>query len=273
MSDFPLFGGADGKIFGFNSATVTGTSVTSGAANTKGAFVELVSAINNNINTVSVDITTLTSAANANFLFDIAIGDAGFEEVIIPDLYTHTVLPSLSVCSTFGLPINIPLGVRISARCQSNVSSAVLPLFISLFSGGFKSGAGLNNALSLGVNSADTSGVLVATTTAGSYGSWVEVSSSLPETLRGIIVSAHRATINSWSNGSVSYQVAVGAAGFEEVVVPDAVIQTTTQESSSGTVSKLRLVNMAEGERVSIRAVSSSTNTDFDLDYTIHGVY
>ena len=129
---FPAAKGFSRAIaIGANGATSRGTGVDAGAtANTKGSYAELssstpaaiaglVAAIGNNADTGRV-------AGSASFLFDIAIGASGVEQVLVPNLMlscdsnSDTVKPP-----TIGfLPVEIPISTRVTARSQCTDNAA-----------------------------------------------------------------------------------------------------------------------------------------------------
>jgi hypothetical protein len=70
--------------------------------------------------------TTSTAATRESFLVDIAIGGAGSEVVIIPNLLAGNQAASGTTShmgSYYFFPIRIPSGVRISATCQSDTAA------------------------------------------------------------------------------------------------------------------------------------------------------
>jgi len=100
------------KDWGTTLASSVGTTVFSGAANTKGAYISLVAAI---------DFTTrwiiFTCGGSADDIAtDISVGSAGNEIVVIPNFY------NTSETSRFGLllPLKIKGGVRIAIRCAAS---------------------------------------------------------------------------------------------------------------------------------------------------------
>jgi len=99
------------KDWGTTLASSVGTTVNSGAANTKGAYISLVAA---------TDFTTrwimFTCGGTVDDIAtDIAVGSAGNEVVVIPNFY------NTSETSRFGLllPLKIKGGVRIAIRCAA----------------------------------------------------------------------------------------------------------------------------------------------------------
>lgn len=106
-----------------------GVSVDPGATiNTKGAWSELTASASRRITQLCVRIggqANTTRAVN-QWAWDIGIGGAGSEVVLIPDLflYCHTTndIPTPDVWGPF--PVEIPAGTRIAARCQCTINDA-----------------------------------------------------------------------------------------------------------------------------------------------------
>ena len=273
MADFPLLGGMQALSAGFVLATTTGTSITASAsANTKGAYVELVSAANNDLDSNSIELVfDGLNSALGDFLVDISVGDAGFEEVVIHNVYVKTTSTPGALVSRVTLPISFQSGVRISARCQANNSSLAINMFIILSSGNFKQPTGFSEAVAYGDDEATSTGTLVARSSVGVFGSWVEITASTTDEIHAIAIASHRQG-GSWQNGKYNYQVAVGSAGNEEVIISDILSATTASESGSGLLAGAYMVEVAIGQRLSIRAAASVADADFDNDYVIYGI-
>jgi hypothetical protein len=122
---------------GFSEANLNGTAVTnSSTVNQKGAFTTIVSATSYDYSGFVVVFdarNTSNSNAPINLLVDIAIGPAGSEVVILPNLQITIKSPtnsSASPTNTPFLPIPIPAGLRVSARTSGAVASTALGVTI-----------------------------------------------------------------------------------------------------------------------------------------------
>jgi hypothetical protein len=124
-------GAAGLDSLGVTVSTMTATQLTSGAANTKGSFAQLIASTardymglflvfdNNGISG--------TPSGTTHFLVDLAIGAAASEKVIIPNVQAYWQFANTVEYKPAG-PIGpywipIPAGTRISARCQDSVGS------------------------------------------------------------------------------------------------------------------------------------------------------
>ncbi len=105
-----------------------GSDIDAGAtANTKGAYTQIVASTSNRIAALILSVgSSLNSApADADFLVDIAIGGAGSEVVIIPDILVVSESTTVFFPHAIGpFPVNIPAGTRIAIRCQSTTNDA-----------------------------------------------------------------------------------------------------------------------------------------------------
>lgn len=281
MSDFPLVGGGVGILEeGFNFAATTGTTISVTSTDTKGAWVEIVSAAANVNRTEWLFVIigdVVSKATNSNYLFDIAIGASGSEQIILNNLLAHTSATGTNASSySYQFPIAIPGGTRIAARMQGTVTGNDYECFIARGRGGIGWNA-LSQVDTYGAtDSGDSRGTTVAITTAHTFGSWVEITASTTAGYKGFVVACCRmANQTSWSSGSVYYQVAVGGSGSEEIFYSgNAMWSSNTSELilGDGAVSHFIPVGIPSGERLSIRAQSTLNNTDMDLDYIIYGV-
>jgi hypothetical protein len=238
-----------------------------------GAWVELLAAGSNvdSSERVHIYIHDPGGTINALYHINIGIGGVGSEQIIIPSLYFNTTSNgSTGTQWRYDFPLSIPSGVRISAQCQSSTASSVVGVHISRERASLSQSVGLNSIIDYGSNAADSSGTAVNRSTAGVFGSWTEITAATTEVIKGFSVAACRFP-NSWSNGSVTYEVGVGSSGNEETIYSGEIIHTDTLESSSALTSPFLSTSIASGERISIRAAGSAANGDFDLDYIIYG--
>ena len=102
------------------------------------------------------------------------------------------------------------------------------------------------------------------------FGVWTTIVASLAQSIKGFSVCGQRAN-TSWSDAAITYQVAVGPAGNEEVIYSGQLIRMTASEEGFGMVSPFIPVGIPQGARVSIREQTTLDNADTDLDYIIYG--
>jgi len=145
----------------------------------------------------------VTSTATS-LLLDIGVGASGAETVIIPDI-------ALGGANGYRvmIPIRIPSGVRVSARCQSAVASRTINIATHLFSASYADR--LPTVLdSLGTNTATSAGTAMS----GSSGTWVEVTASTAKDYQALVlVPCSDATTGI--NAVARLTLGIGAAGSE----------------------------------------------------------
>jgi hypothetical protein len=120
------------NTYGFVSGSTVGTPIDPGTtANTKGAYAQLTASITNDLVGFFLGFDRHgdgTTTTDVEALLDVAVGAAGSESVILPNLYclnenTSNINLQHPDCTPF-LPIHIPSGTRIAARAQGSATTA-----------------------------------------------------------------------------------------------------------------------------------------------------
>lgn len=202
-----------------------GLSLTaSGSINTKGAWANLGTA---GFNYEGVTINLLNNGtAIANYLVDIGI-DAGGDtvnvvienlELACRDLQEHTF-------SMF-IPVHIPAGAVIDARCQSNVASAVVTCTLvghSANPGGFP---GYRKASALFTPTSSRGTTITAGGTINTKGSWSVLRASLDDAVDMLFgVSGFAGDTARTNAGTFLMDISIGADTVEEIVIADQLFQ------------------------------------------------
>ena len=115
--------------YGADPATTIGASIDPGAvAHTKGAYTQLTAATTSTIKWLGISISNKKNTAHAattTWLMDIAVGGAGTEGVVIPDLSFISMSTNQGFHpSYYSLPVDIPTGSRIAVRAQCDITDA-----------------------------------------------------------------------------------------------------------------------------------------------------
>ncbi len=112
------------EAWGAVTGTSGGTVATSGAANTKGAYAQLIAAtaLTSRWVILSVGRGSIDDVAT-----DIAIGGAGSEQIIIPNIYSTS---EGDIPGGLLLPWAVPKGTRIAARCAAGGASKTIQVHI-----------------------------------------------------------------------------------------------------------------------------------------------
>lgn len=121
-----------GRVTGYGQAPADSglTAVDPGGTiNVKGAWVQLTASTTAETHWLCIGIghdALAIATLSYNWLLDIGIGGAGSETVIIPNLLLRANSSDDSPePQVFHLPVNIPNGVRLAARCQcTDITSA-----------------------------------------------------------------------------------------------------------------------------------------------------
>lgn len=112
MAQWPLSDSSNSWQAGANEADSGQITVTGGAANTKGAWSELVASCGQtDMIFLSVRIASPASSDTA-VLIDIGVGPAGSETVVVPNID----MGGRNGIFHVPLPLSVPQGTRIAAR-------------------------------------------------------------------------------------------------------------------------------------------------------------
>lgn len=122
------------ETVGVSTTTSQPTTVDpGGTANAKGAYVQLTAAASFTYTEGLVLVTSLANTAplTANFAWDLAIGAAGSEQIVVPDrtMVSEVTADNFTPGVTHLPSLAIPTGVRVSARAASSTNDATDRLF------------------------------------------------------------------------------------------------------------------------------------------------
>jgi hypothetical protein len=198
-----------------------GTLITASATiHTKGPYTALIASTSNDAYGVWVDVHGVgVSAAGSDVLVDIAIGAAGSEIIVFPDLDAGNAEGDAArpIGALYYFPAFIPAGSRIAARMQALIASDTAIVNVILdqqLSYSVPTGA----TLAYGVNAALSRGTSVPRGNAV-FGAWTELTASTTRDHRfwqpGIDSLADPTMTGS--NGLL-VQLGVGAAAGERVI-------------------------------------------------------
>ena len=276
MSDTPVIGGSSYALeIGLDLSLTIGTALTPNAsADTKGTWVELITAAANTEQSNNLWVCMFDPAAGAQdtaFLVDIGVGGAGVEEVICPNLFGWISGVDGKAADVYNFPIDIPAGARIAARNQASIGSEISNIHIIRSRSGGMQSAGMGSVIAYGEDIGVTGGVLCVAGDANAFGVWTEITSSTTERIKGFVVACFR-NAGSWSSAPLTYQVGVGGAGVEETIFSGQPVLASNSEFAVSAISSFIPVEVAGGTRLAIRAQSSSADADLDFDYIIYGV-
>jgi hypothetical protein len=119
-------GAAGIDALGFTAATTASTSVTAGTSGSKGSYAQVIASTAVDYAGLMIEFDGSGTTATFNNFWDIAVGGAGSEAVIIPNYYIRAEVaetiysPGLSPF----FPVNIPAGSRLAARVCTDSATA-----------------------------------------------------------------------------------------------------------------------------------------------------
>jgi hypothetical protein len=271
MADIAIGGATRFASYGVDTSTSLATNVTAHAsANTKGSYVELTSATAFAAQGIIICIGKVNAASR--YLIDIAIGAASSEYDIIPNLIARGE-NSAQITSQLFFPIAIPAGVRLSARCQASTGGSTIRISATLCGGGFGNYPVYSGIEAIGVTTASTDGTSYQTsgTSANNKCAWQQMSAATTHDIKAIYI-AHT-HFNSAIAPSTVYDIGIGAASSETVLIPDLVEVTDSGMQSLTNYSACIPCAIPSGTRVAFREQSSSTSANYYFTMALYGLY
>lgn len=256
------------------SASSRGTAVTGGNGS-YGSYVQLVASTPNDACAILVSLQT-NAGSNSAFMqsVKIAIGGAGSEKDIIPDL-TLTAPSSGYATENYLFPVSIPAGTRIAAAGYTIGGTDSIYVQVILFDGAFANLEGVAGVDSIGW--ASGKGTAVTTGAAHTKGSYAQLTASASRDYIGFIIGFDDgdAAFTSTTTTAV-FDIAFGAGGSEQVMVPNYLAGLVQSGSSAGTFmagdpSPFFAIPIPAGTRVAVRAQAIAATQTFGV--TLYGVY
>ncbi len=263
MGDWPILsdGGKPSQL-GANTATSYGTAVApSATAHTKGSWTQLAASIPGGSWLFINAGNTTGIATGFTWLLDLAIGAAGSEVVIVSDLVVVGQRYHPFTGNFYLLPLSVPPGVRLSARCQANSASQnSLYVTVMVLSPGFlpsATGAILNT---MGAVEASTTGTSLTSGAANTKGAWVELAAATARRYFWLNLA-----ILDWNNESPKLiDLGIGAAGSETVLMPNLFCQASATGGGSQQIVSLP-VNIPAGSRLAARFQDSAASKTLEI--------
>lgn len=216
--------GIDGRrLSSIGTASSVGTTVDGLSSGAKGSYVQL--SASTPFAATGLLVTLAGRLGSVDVFVDLAVGAAGSEQIFASDLWA----------AGFGrfryfLPIRVPAGVRLAARASSTDTSFGSGVYVNvqLIAGGMMGMAPLSRCDALGIAS-NAGTTVTAGGSANTKGSWAQLIASTARMYRALIV----ATRGPAAVGSVAmFDVGIGAASSEQVVIPDIGTEQTTSGSN-----------------------------------------
>jgi hypothetical protein len=244
----------DGQLISAGTTSTTvGVAVTVGNGS-KGSWFELMAASSNSFPAQGFILTMCrTGAADWDCLYDVGIGGAGSETVVVSD-FLNSQESTMSAAASINFPIAIPGGSRVAARAVTASGGVIDDVMLHLVTGGWTYPSGFAGATGLGGSTSTGKGTSV---TPGSSvkGSYSQIIASTAQAYKGIMVrlGTNNAVIGS---ETLVVDVALGGAGSEVVIVPNLVFKAQNDISTASMIP----VHIPAASRVAVRAAGSATN-------------
>lgn len=273
MPEFPSgLGGTLAVGYGINAGATAGTTVTSdNNADTKGAWVELVSATPHDASMLFIDFP-YNEWGGAPFLVDIGAGGSGSEVAIISDLQAYQV-PSPTVVAGYKFPIFIPRGTRLSARSQDNFGGqAYIDVALRLLSGSLISCSPAGKVTTYGATANSQGTTVDPGATAHTKGAWAEIAAATAFDHHWLTLAAMNYDGLISANQRWLVDVGIGGSGSEQVLMPNIPIHATSQHDLPEPPVHEIPMFVPKGERLAVRAqCSRNTAGDRLLQVKLYG--
>jgi hypothetical protein len=194
----------------------------SASANTKGAFTQLIASTAADACWMVVQVQNVIS----RYAVDIAVGAAASEVVIANNLFSQSGGTTRNV-SHYIFPCAIPAGTRVSARSQTQTASDSNHFWcgVALFDGSFTQIEGAAGVDALGF-AAGSTGLTTVTSnaSANTKGTYSQLIASTAVDYMGLILALDNQNGSGVTSASYLIDIAVGAGGAEQVIVPNIVL-------------------------------------------------
>lgn len=239
---------------GNTTANYGGTTL-AGSTTAKGAWTQIAASTPVDAHEIIVDLMPSYVGGTDTAVVDIAVGASGAEQIIIPNmLYSQDQWNGFAT-GKLRFPMQIPAGSRISGRCQ--IKNAYVPqATVTLINNGAKNNAGQTIVTDYGTST--TYGTALTPTT-GAKSAWVQLAATTSYDLSGFYLvlgnGGSSVTTTLWA----AIDVGIGAAGSEQVVLPDYMAGVDSNaEIYLPVYSDFIGMNIPAGSRIAVRAQASA---------------
>jgi hypothetical protein len=269
MGDWPSLAGGYSHSICYPNDTTHYLDVSSHAsANTKGAWVEFISAMPFD-GIVSVRQGNLS--AYKSWLFDVGIGAAGSEQVLIANVLWDAPASTASYGENYLIPIVIPKGTRVALRCQSDTGGSTFTAAVTaIFGAGYVCYPYYNVCTTLGAATDTTRGTTIDPGgSADTYGAWVEFTPAIPFAVKGFFFVLGSKMNTARTDSHYGLDIGVGASGAEcQLVTNFAFYINDVNDGIIPRISPFFPIDIPAGTRISVRAmadITESTDRLFDV--------
>lgn len=227
----------------------------SGVANTKTGWTQLIASTK--YETSMLGLIFRPTSSLGDMLFDIGIGAAASEVVVIPNIYVSGagVLSNQNIW----LPISIPSGKRIAARMQGVDTVVFANVTCYAMSASMFGEFGFQHVDSLGSTTIDSGGTAIdAGAVANTKGAYTTIVNPTTDAYRGFYVLTGNNSTDRLT-GQFMVDIAVGGIGSEQIIVPDLQISASGSNYVLPPSSGPFFFNIPSGVRLAARCQCSVT--------------
>lgn len=248
-----------------------GTTGDSGT-NTKGTWGEVFAALTDDVYGIYVNAHN-TEVNDRDYLWDIGIGAAGSEVVLIADLCSSVTGSNKYAMQTYYIPIYIKRGTRVAVRCQANINLLTISPFLYFHNYPVLAPL-IRSCETLGANTAASRGQTVDPGgTAFTKGAYTQIIASTAKRIRHIMFGFPNRTNAGRVDANWLLDIATGAGGAESIFLTD--IRITNENFHNvfhpGFVGPFP-VDIPAGTRLAARASCSTADaTDRLIDIIGYG--
>ncbi len=247
----------------------TGSLTAPGASNTKGAYTELITSTADEYDWISMSFAVATAAAavDTGVLLDIAIGAAGSEVVIVPDLQIGWA----ELTPTILIPVHIPKGSRVAARYQRvGAGGSIRP--VTRYGKNASYRRSPSHIVTHGTTAASSKGTSLTGGATNTESAWTEIVAATTEPYCGFFVTIGGDSDTTQLTTTFNiFDIGIGASGSEIAIASDIPVKWSSNENFIFTNTNLIVAtHIPKGTRIAARW--TRTNTGDSADLSFHGI-
>lgn len=272
MPDLPTIGGGPSVVASDPTGSIGISVAAGGSANTKGAWTELIASTD--VDGAWLLMTITGGNSSRAYLFDIGIGAASSEVVLLPNLYFELIANGAANFDAWLIPVAIPRGSRVSVRCQSTTASALMFIGLNVISSPIDSPPALRAMEACGVVTGSTTLTPIDPGgTANTDSAWVELIAATGFSYRWMAVCfGHGLAVMSVACQYL-VDIGIGGSGSEVAIINDIYVRSATTADLAMPKALQFPVAIPAGSRISARVrCSSNSDGDRDIQVAVWGV-
>lgn len=207
MSNWPLVAATRYETLG--AGTGTGTTVTSGAADTKGSYATIGTA---GFAYSGIILSLANIATSTRYRLDIAVNTGGADDIIVEDFYLDNFTTE-SNAVTLSFPVSVPSGASVKVRWQGNQATKTAVAVIVGIAKDFPGTVG-----SRVVSCTDFTNTLPSNTVAlngTTFTAWTTIRASTPKRISQLYLSHSMGGDTTRTTSNILVEIGIGAAAAE----------------------------------------------------------